>query len=144
METLSKKSKTAGKVEAQNIINSKRELLKSNTYVKGYHGTIVKVPAVVLQGNKILVSTNNVPSRIVRTDGLMSTQQVVVGVGPFVENIEVGDFVEIDTDKFPKSSKPGKQDVGNIITVHPPIENIDGEAYLLVTTNHIKFVYKTK
>jgi hypothetical protein len=144
METLEKNTRKRSKANGKNILNSDKKLLKSSTYVKGYHGTVVKIPEVALIGNKILVSTNNVPSKIVRTDGLMSTQQVVVGVGPFVDDIQVGDFVEIDTDKFPKSSKPGKQDVGNIITVHPPIESIEGESYLLITNNHIKFVYKTE
>jgi len=128
---------------SKSILNSGQVKETAKTYVKGYYGTNAIVPNITLLGSSILVSTHNEPSKIL-SNPLMSTKQVVVAVGDYVTGVKVGDWVEIDPEKFPKTSKPGPHDLGNVIKVHPPIEDIDDEKYLLVSTNHIKYIYKSK
>ena len=46
----------------------------------------------------------------------------------------------INVNMFPSSSKPGGHDIGNVTTVHAPVEDIYDTRYLLITDRHIKFV----
>tara|TARA_R110000851_G_scaffold87648_1_gene191075 strand:+ start:28554 stop:28853 length:300 start_codon:yes stop_codon:yes gene_type:complete len=80
----------------------------------------------------------------------LSEKQVIVALGPNAslghkdgfEPLKVGDWVTINTDRFPRNSKPGKQDMGNVVTVIPPIEKVDGESYLFFTDREIKYRLK--
>ncbi len=80
----------------------------------------------------------------------LSEDQVIVALGPNaslghregVKPLEVGDWVRINTERFPKKSKPGPQDMGNVVTVIPPLEKVDGEDYLLFTDRDLKFRLK--
>lgn len=98
------------------------------------------VPKVELPYSAVLTSahSDSFKSGVIALTNQISHQQVVVAVG---ENswLEPGDHVQINVDMFKTSSKPGKHDIGNKITVHPPLEKIGSTDYLYMTDRHIKW-----
>jgi len=101
------------------------------------------VPAVdLLFASQVITSSHTVKNKIGLIEptggGLMSMDQVVVASGPNAL-VKPGDWVRINVDMFPKSQKPGGHDIGNVITVHPPIETIGNTDYLYITDRHIKY-----
>ena len=98
------------------------------------------IPDVTPLFNVVITSAHNVDtkSRLIGK-ALMSFKQVVVAVGPTAQ-VKVGDWVVINVDMFPKTSAPGKHDVGNTVTVHPPLDKIGGTDYLVISDRHIKYL----
>lgn len=70
--------------------------------------------------------------------GSISDKQVVVAAGPTAQ-VEVGDWVVINVDMFPRSKEPGKHDVGSVVTILPPLEKIGSTQYLFLNDRHIKY-----
>jgi hypothetical protein len=103
------------------------------------------VPDVDLFYDQILISSHMVKqkSMIIETKGLMSPDQVVVAAGPNAP-VKPGDWIRVNVDMFPKSQRPGGHDIGNITTVHPPLEKIGNTEYLYITGRHIKFRFHKK
>ena len=96
--------------------------------------------------SQVIVSSHMVKNKlglIEPSGGLMSVDQVVVASGPECK-VKVGDWVRINVDMFPKSTRPGAHDIGNVTTVHPPIERIGNTDYLYITDRHIKFILRKK
>ena len=103
------------------------------------------IPRVDVFFNTIITSahTQRTTSKIVMGNKELGYDQVVVAAG---ENaiVEVGDWVHIDVDKFPKERKPGKHDTGTIEIIHPPLNKIGGTDYLFLTDRHIKWRIQDK
>ncbi|MCK5788301.1 MAG: hypothetical protein KAH32_04855 [Chlamydiia bacterium] len=108
-----------------------------------FSGAKAVIPELTMMGGNVLVTTLPPKTKLITTSDMMATQQTVLAVGPHVTQLKVGDWVEINTEMFPKSKKPGPHDLGNTITVHPPIETINNVKYLLITERHIKFIFNT-
>ena len=138
----SKKKVKAKKAEKVEVIMKKsptRSLTSPNHRV-------VLVPKVSLMFNKILTSAHSpedVNGLIVSKENNLSEQQVVVAVGP-TALVEVGDWVKININMFPKEKLPGKHDLGNVIKVHPPFELIGKTNYLIMDDRHILYTFETE
>jgi len=73
--------------------------------------------------------------------GEILTRQKVVFCGP-ASGLEPGDDVEMFTDRFKKIPVKNKYDVGgDEYKIIPPVELIQGYAFLFVSTREIKWVY---
>lgn len=110
--------------------------------VKSPHGQMWEIPTnIKLPFNGILTSCDNVGAgtRIVSPDKVYALEQVILVLGPLVTEAKVGDWIRINSDSFPRTSKPGKHDTGNVVKVHPPIEEIDGKDYFILNERHIRF-----
>lgn len=75
-------------------------------------------------------------------EGAILTKQQVVAAGP-TSVVKKGEWVEIDPNKFPKKRIKARYDIGPDSEVAvPPIEIIDGEQYLLISTRELKYIYE--
>ena len=100
-------------------------------------GRNAKVPRAEVFFNNIIVSAHNINAgKLVSTQ--LSERQVVVAAGAN-SVVKPGDWIMINVDMFPKETKPGKHDVGNVVIVHPPIHTIDDTKYLVITDRHILY-----
>lgn len=74
--------------------------------------------------------------------GEMFTRQTVVCCGP-ASGLEPGMDVELNPNRFEKVRIPAKYETGpDTFKVVFPLEIIDGEQYLLISTREIKFAYE--
>ena len=77
-------------------------------------------------------------------EGLLLTKQQVVAAGPNAP-VKVGDWVELDVDKFPKRKVKAKYDTGpDSYEIVPPAEMVDDKLYLFVSSREIKWIYEGK
>jgi hypothetical protein len=100
------------------------------------------VPRVRVAHNNIITSAHSINTdhmKLVMTDKDMSERQVVVCAGEH-SWVKKGDWVKINTDMFRREKKPGPNDVGGIVKIYPPIEDIEKTKYLYLTDRHIKYV----
>ena len=73
----------------------------------------------------------------------LSLKQVVVAAGSN-SSVKVGDWVKINPETFPYEDVPGKNDVGTIRKVKPPLEKIGNTEYFVLSDRHIKYKYITE
>jgi len=106
----------------------------------------VKIPNVKLFFDQILTTVHRqtvTESGLILPDssGNIKTIQIVVAVGPGA-GVKVGDKVEIAPERFKVKLSAPKYDVGpDKREVQVPIELIDGEPYLFMSTRELKWVY---
>lgn len=103
----------------------------------------VIVPKIEVAYNTVVTSAHSQNLdhvKLVTGKNDISHKQVVVAAG---ENswVKVGDHVMINVEMFPRETKPGKHDTGNVVIVHPPLEKIGNTTYLYLTDRHIKYKY---
>jgi hypothetical protein len=79
--------------------------------------------------------------------GEMLTRQTVLACGP-AAGVEVGEEVELNPARF-QTQNLGPKRLGEHMDTGPdrinvilPMEYIDGEAYMLVSTRELKYVYE--
>lgn len=85
-----------------------------------------------------------------RMEGTLNTYQTVVAVGNMCKELEVGDVVKINFDRYAKAKHvPGKIDATNnkqmdamSYTYEIPMVVLDGREHLLVQTNDIEYYMK--
>jgi hypothetical protein len=99
------------------------------------------IPNVVVKFNNLITSCHSLHSNVLLDSKSLADEQVVVAAGPTSE-FQVGDFVRINVDMFPKTSKPGNHDVGTVYTIIPPKIKIGNTDYLYMSDRHIMFKYK--
>lgn len=78
-------------------------------------------------------------SKLVQSNKSLSEYQVVVAVSDSNENFEVGDWVRVNVDAFPRKQVPGGHDVGTKHIVMPPLVTIGNTEYLAVSNRHILY-----
>ncbi len=108
----------------------------------------LELPPVRLLYDRILTTTNTrkkTSSGILlssKEEGLVLEKQTVVAAGPNAI-VKVGDEVEIDFFRFPnKLKEKAKNDIGpDIYQTTFPIEIIDGQKYLYISTRELKWIY---
>lgn len=102
------------------------------------------IPAVDIFGTTLITSAHTQRSTSIILGGKeIGYDQVVVAAGEH-SSFKVGDWVHINVNTFPKSSKPGKHDKGNEVTIHPPLEKIGGTEYLYLTDRNIQWRIQDK
>lgn len=100
------------------------------------------VPLVELLNGAFLASAHQIntdSSKIVMGNKSLSHKQVVVAAGPGSQ-VNVGDWININVDLFPREKIPTKHDQGQAFKVHPPLEKIGGTDYLFLNDRFIKWV----
>lgn len=124
---LPKKTKTVNleaSRKAKKVVFPKVRMFGMQIMTTAHQHTVTN-SGVILQDNK----------------GNIITKQVVVAAGPN-SSAKVGETVEVDPNRFPKTYSKPKHDVGpDIATIQVPIEEIDGVTYLFMSTNELKYVY---
>ena len=126
---------TLTRIERKNI--TKVDYSKGKV-IQSPEGRGVVIPKATVLYNNIITSAHNInQGKIISTE--LSTTQVVVAAGTN-SMVNVGDFIEINVDMFPKEVKPGKHDKGNDVHIHPPFIKIGESKYLLMTDRHAKFI----
>ena len=113
------------------------------TQVESPQKRMALIPKVDVFFDHFLTSTHSQRTKLdlIEMDGsneMMSPDQVVVAAGPN-SPVQVGDWIRINVDKFPRSGKPGGHEIGTVYKVHPPIELIGSTKYLYLSSTHIKF-----
>tara|TARA_R110000744_G_scaffold312424_5_gene419772 strand:+ start:5888 stop:6268 length:381 start_codon:yes stop_codon:yes gene_type:complete len=98
------------------------------------------VPEIDVFFSNIVTSAHSIKSALI-TKQLLSERQVVVAAGSN-SSVKVGDWIKINVETFPRSSKPGGHDIGNVETIHPPFEKIGTTEYLFMTDRSIKYRIK--
>ena len=121
---------------------TKQKQVRSISQLFSPEGRFVVVPQIEIPFNHVMTSThliNTDHSKLVMSNKDMSLRQVVVAAGVNAW-CKVGDWVEIKPDSFPFVDEPGKNDVGTIRKVKPPIHKFNKTDYLLMTDRAIKWV----
>jgi hypothetical protein len=116
--------------EIKQLLSPEKRMCRVPDVDVPYSTVITSCHSQNLDHAKLIVANNDISHR-----------QVVVAAGPNAW-VNVGDWVMINVDMFPKTQKPGKHDTGNVIIVHPPTETIGSTQYLYLTDRHIKYRYK--
>lgn len=100
---------------------------------------------IITTANTRKVSASGIILTSKETGEILSRQTVLVA-GPNA-GVSVGEDVELYVEKFPRKNKGAKQvgsvsDIGpDIFEIIPPIEVIDKEPYLFISSREIKYVY---
>jgi len=106
----------------------------------------VKIPNVKMFFDQILTTVHRqtiTESGLILPDsaGNIKTVQTIVAAGPGA-GVEVGDIVEIAPERFRIKQVSPAHDIGpNKREVQVPIEIIDKEPYLFMSTRELKWVY---
>jgi len=107
----------------------------------------VVIPKVRLMYDRILTTIfadKVLPSGLIATSnelGMVHTKQMVVAVGPNGV-AQVGQYIEINFDAFHVKNSPPKNDIGPYIkNVMMPVEVINGERYLFISSREVKWLY---
>ena len=106
-------------------------------------------PKVKLFFDHILTTSHKqhvTPSGIILTDRQSSikTHQMVVACGENA-NVKIGDWVEINPARFKVKYKTPSHGVGpDVGEVQVPLEKINEEVYLFMSTRELKWIYDEK
>ena len=107
------------------------------------------IPKVKLLFNNMLVTTTKektVSGKILivnaKSKAKILSKQTVVASGPNAV-AQPGDKLELNVDLFRKERINAKNDVGpDSYVIIPPLEEIDGVMYLLISDREVKYIYK--
>ena len=117
-----------------------KKMEQNSLLVEGPNGRSAMIPKVTVLFNNIITAAHSVGMVGKIIDKTLSTKQVVVVAGENA-SVEVGDWIEINVDLFPKERKPGKNDVGENVIIHPPLDKIGETSYMFLTDRHVKYIY---
>lgn len=119
---------------------TKEEIKLGPTLVSPQHRSVL-IPKVEVPFANLITSAHSLYSKsliVTETKKNLAEEQVVVASGPNC-SFKPGDWVRINVDMFPKTSRPGSHDVGTIHEIIPPIIKIGQTDYLYMSDRHIMF-----
>jgi len=101
-------------------------------------GRKAKIPKIEVYFNDVVTSAHGQANTTVIQENTLSDMQVVVAAG---ENskFKIGDWICINVDKFPKVTRPGKFDMGEVQSIIPPLHKVGDTDYLFISDREVRY-----